>query len=77
MERLTRLQTIEGTVPSPTNLPDGCHFAPRCEFRMEGVCTTGEIPLYEISGEIKARCVLYDEELKNGQRQKSISAVSL
>src|SRR5256714_4796828 len=25
-----RLETIEGTVPSPTQLPPGCHFAPRC-----------------------------------------------
>src|SRR5436190_7610804 len=54
-----RLQTIEGTVPSPTNLPDGCHFAPRCEFRMER-CTHGEIPLYEAEGAL-VRCVLYDE----------------
>jgi oligopeptide/dipeptide ABC transporter ATP-binding protein len=74
--RLTRLQTIEGTVPSPTDLPDGCHFAPRCDFCMEGVCTTGEIPLYKIGGGAEVRCVLYDEELKNGQRQKSVSAVS-
>src|SRR5688500_2813378 len=58
--RLTRLQTIEGTVPSPTNLPDGCHFAPRCEFCMEGICTTGEIPLYKIGSGVEVRCVLYD-----------------
>ena len=75
-ERLTRLQTIEGTVPSPTDLPDGCHFAPRCDFCMEGICTTGEIPLYKIGGGVEVRCVLYDEELKNGQRQKSASAFS-
>jgi len=25
-------------------------------------CTNGEIPLYELSGEIKVRCVLYDDE---------------
>jgi oligopeptide/dipeptide ABC transporter ATP-binding protein len=75
-ERLTRLQTIEGTVPSPTDLPDGCHFAPRCDFCMEGICTTGEIPLYKIGDGVEARCVLYDEELKNGQRQKSVSALS-
>jgi oligopeptide/dipeptide ABC transporter ATP-binding protein len=55
-----RLQTIEGTVPSPTNLPDGCHFAPRCEFRMER-CTHGEIPLYPCAG-AEVRCVLYDNE---------------
>src|SRR5919106_1546440 len=29
-----RLETIEGTVPSPTELPPGCHFAPRCPYRM-------------------------------------------
>ena len=56
----TRLSTIEGTVPSPTNLPEGCHFAPRCEFRMD-ICTKGKIPLYEIKNDIKVRCVLYDK----------------
>ena len=56
----TRLSTIEGTVPSPTNLPEGCHFAPRCEFRMD-ICTKGRIPLYEIENDIKVRCVLYDK----------------
>ena len=59
--KTTRLSTIEGTVPSPTNLPDGCHFAPRCEFRMEK-CTHGEIPLYQIGDEIEVRCVLYENE---------------
>ncbi len=55
-----RLSTIEGTVPSPTNLPSGCHFAPRCEFVME-TCTVGAIPLYELKNEVKVRCVLYDK----------------
>jgi oligopeptide/dipeptide ABC transporter ATP-binding protein len=57
-----RLQTIEGTVPSPTNLPEGCHFAPRCEFRMEK-CTHGEIPLYQLENDVKVRCVLYEEQV--------------
>src|SRR4051795_2755573 len=56
--RATRLQTIEGTVPSPTNLPDGCHFAPRCEHRMEK-CTHGRIPLYTAPDGALVRCVLY------------------
>jgi len=55
-----QLQTIEGTVPNPTQLPDGCHFAPRCEFRMEK-CTHGHIPLYAVDG-ADVRCVLYDGE---------------
>ncbi len=66
-----RLPTIEGTVPSPTNLPDGCHFAPRCEFRIEGVCTRGKIPLYRLENDVKVRCVLYDENI---EREKSLAA---
>jgi len=42
-----RLQTIEGTVPRPTALPPGCHFEPRCHFRMPR-CREGEIPLYDV-----------------------------
>src|SRR5262245_29083960 len=30
-----RLQTIEGVVPKPTKLPPGCHFEPRCSYRMQ------------------------------------------
>ena len=73
----TRLSTIEGTVPSPTNLPDGCHFAPRCQFCMEGICTHGEIPLYQLENDVKVRCVLYDEKRKfEIARHKTLSAVS-
>ena len=57
--RQERLETIEGTVPKPTNLPPGCHFAPRCVHRMPR-CTEGDIPLYELDGDVKVRCVLYD-----------------
>jgi oligopeptide/dipeptide ABC transporter ATP-binding protein len=74
-EKATRLSTIQGTVPSPTNLPEGCHFAPRCEYRMD-ICTRGEIPLYQINEQVKVRCVLYDENVKNAERQKSVLAVS-
>ncbi|MBK9216122.1 MAG: ABC transporter ATP-binding protein [Chloracidobacterium sp.] len=58
-----RLQTIEGTVPNPTNLPPGCHFAPRCEFTMER-CKHGEIPFYRTEDGALVRCVLYDEGSK-------------
>src|SRR3954451_24155284 len=54
-----RLSTIEGTVPKPTNLPEGCHFAPRCPQRMPR-CTEGDIPLYRLDGGVSVRCVLYD-----------------
>jgi oligopeptide/dipeptide ABC transporter ATP-binding protein len=54
-----RLETIEGVVPSPTDLPPGCHFAPRCPHRMPR-CTEGTIPLYQLEGGVEVRCVLYD-----------------
>ena len=57
--RTLRLETIEGTVPSPTDLPPGCHFAPRCPHVMPR-CTADEIPLYDLEGGVKVRCVLFD-----------------
>ena len=54
-----RLETIEGVVPSPTELPPGCHFAPRCSYRLPR-CTEAEIPLYELEGDVQVRCVLFD-----------------
>ncbi len=61
--KAARLKTIEGTVPSPTNLPFGCHFAPRCEHRMD-ICVEGEIPLTPLANGVKVRCVLFDEKKK-------------
>ena len=57
--KAVRLETIEGVVPSPTDLPPGCHFAPRCRHRMPR-CTEEEIPLYDLEGGVQVRCVLYD-----------------
>ena len=59
VKRAGRLLTIEGTVPKPTNLPEGCHFAPRCPHVMPR-CTEGDLPLYQLEGGISVRCVLYD-----------------
>jgi len=54
-----RLQTIEGTVPRPTALPPGCHFEPRCTYRMPR-CREGEIPLYDVMPGVQVRCVLFE-----------------
>lgn len=40
---LDRLALIEGSVPSPHDLPEGCYFAPRCRFATEE-CSRG-VPL--------------------------------
>jgi len=59
VEKKERLETIEGVVPSPTDLPPGCHFEPRCHYRMPR-CRENEIPLYDLEGSVKVRCVLFD-----------------
>jgi oligopeptide/dipeptide ABC transporter ATP-binding protein len=60
VQKVERLQTIEGTVPKLTDLPPGCHFAPRCPHRMPRCTVDERIPLYELEGGVGVRCVLYD-----------------
>ncbi len=69
-----RLQTIDGVVPSPTDLPPGCHFAPRCEFRMDR-CTKADIPLYKLTNSVDVRCELYDKEVgADSEREARIAS---
>ncbi len=63
-EKEVRLSTIEGVVPSPTELPPGCHFAPRCAFKKD-ICELGDIELRQIDENIKVRCVLFEDERKS------------
>jgi peptide/nickel transport system ATP-binding protein/oligopeptide transport system ATP-binding protein len=58
-----RLSTIEGMVPNPTKLPPGCHFEPRCDYRMPRCSDPAGIPLYELSDQVRVRCVLHDPTL--------------
>jgi oligopeptide/dipeptide ABC transporter ATP-binding protein len=58
-QKAERLQSIEGVVPKLTQLPTGCHFAPRCPHRMPR-CTEDPLPLYDLEGGVRVRCVLYD-----------------
>ena len=54
-----RLQSIEGTVPYPMNLPEGCGFYSRCARRIKGVCNAGDAPLAEAAPGHFVRCHLY------------------
>lgn len=58
--RMLRLQTIEGVVPNPLELPPGCRFAPRCEHA-NGICQQGDIPLIDLGAEHLSRCVRANE----------------
>ncbi|MBI5959112.1 MAG: ABC transporter ATP-binding protein [Chloroflexi bacterium] len=60
-KRSTTLQPIRGRVPSPTALPPGCIFEPRCPFARPA-CSHQPIPMREIQPGHWARC-LYAEEI--------------
>ena len=47
------LAAIEGVVPSPFALPDGCRFAPRCRFA-EDACSLAEPPLRPVGARLTA-----------------------
>lgn len=51
-----RLKPIAGSPPDPTELPEGCAFAPRCP-RATDECRKGSIPLTEIKPGHLCRCV--------------------
>ncbi len=55
-----RLQTIEGVVPNPLELPPGCRFAPRCVQR-QAQCSVGEIALQAVGTNHASRCVRVNE----------------
>jgi len=57
-EPMRRLEPIPGTVPSPSALPSGCHFHPRCPHVFEP-CAREIPPLFSLAGGRQARCWLH------------------
>lgn len=58
---IERLQSIEGNVPSPENMPKGCRFAPRCSKAFDR-CFAEAPQLKQMGKERAVRCFLYDDE---------------
>lgn len=59
-KKAQRLISIEGLMPDPTQLPEGCRFHPRCTHCMES-CKSGEIALSMSEGHY-VKCELYGQE---------------
>ena len=60
-QRTSRLQSIEGTVPIPVDLPIACGFCDRCSDRIDGQCDVAMPALVEIEDNHYVRCFLHDE----------------
>lgn len=74
-ENSRRLHPIEGLMPDPTKLPQGCNFAPRCKKCME-VCKTQKPDVYEKNGhQIRCHlaCMKKDEQSEAVSGQKTCS----
>lgn len=57
----TRLQPIEGNVPSVRNMPKACRFAPRCPHRMD-ICVEVDPDLFTVEEGHQSRCWLQADE---------------
>lgn len=55
-----RLQTIEGVVPSPFNMPKGCRFHPRCKYA-QPACEEAEPLLQELAPGHYAACIRHSD----------------
>lgn len=55
-DNVRRLKPIKGMMSDPSNLPDGCFFAPRCPHATE-VCRNGEIPVIELETGHLVKCL--------------------
>ena len=60
------LKTIEGTVPSPYELPPGCMFAPRCPYAKDA-CKLALPELLEAAPGRKVRCLIHQTNLWEGE----------
>ena len=50
-----RLESIEGSVPNPLELPNGCYFNPRCKYATDE-CRHKQPDIQEINENHKVRC---------------------
>lgn len=59
-KRKGKLYTIEGVVPNPLRLPDGCRFAPRCQYANE-LCHSAMPEVTEVAKDELVRCWKYTD----------------
>jgi oligopeptide transport system ATP-binding protein len=57
----SKLYTIEGTVPNPSEMPAACRFYPRCTSKQD-ICCQDQPPLIKTKNGSKVACWLYNSE---------------
>lgn len=68
-ETKERLHVIEGTVPNPFCMPEGCRFNPRCRYAKD-ICIVKQPPLMKVAENHEAACWMltdYKETAPSGK----------
>jgi oligopeptide transport system ATP-binding protein len=65
--RVARLAPIRGQPPDLIDLPEGCPFAPRCDYAQE-TCRQKAPPLLEVQPGHRAACWYWESVGKEGPR---------
>lgn len=60
-QKIERLASIPGNVPSPKNMPKGCKFAPRCSEAFDK-CWEEEPSFYNVEENHSSKCWLCDKK---------------
>ncbi len=66
-----KLKTIEGSVPGPYDVVEGCAFHPRCEHCMHGLCDKKMPDFEQVNDKTKAACHLFTEEGKHHKESQA------
>ena len=62
-QKVHRLKPIAGMMPDPSQLPDGCAFAPRCPHATDA-CRHGVMPKVEVAPGHMVKCIMMKEGRK-------------
>ena len=69
-DRKAKLIPIPGMMPDPTNLPEGCAFAPRCRYATEK-CRTGIPETRNLGGIHEVACHAYEDPSFQLERRRN------
>jgi peptide/nickel transport system ATP-binding protein len=64
VEAVPRLKPIEGLMPDPTMIWEGCSFSPRCRYALS-ICSQRKPPFIADAEGHKVRCWLYENRREN------------
>jgi oligopeptide/dipeptide ABC transporter ATP-binding protein len=72
IKRERKLYSIEGNVPDPSQLPEGCRFHPRCPFATPE-CKLAVPLLFEVAKSHTVRCIHWEKIAGDNESGRSVA----